>query len=51
MPRSKGDTVVSGVVVLPQLTTPKGAFEYLIALILLTAVGMGIVLYFQLGPF
>lgn len=36
---------------LPSLTDPMGLFEYLIALILLTALFSGVVLYLGLGPF
>ncbi len=37
--------------VFPSLTDPMGLFEYLIALIIITALFMGIVLVLGLGPF
>jgi len=37
--------------VFPSLTDPMGLFEYLIALIILTALFMGAVLVLGLGPF
>jgi len=36
---------------LPSLTDPMGLFEYLMALLLLTALFAGIVLVLGLGPF
>ena len=36
---------------LPSLTDPMGLFEYLIALIVLTALFAGVVLVLGLGPF
>jgi hypothetical protein len=35
----------------PSLTDPSGLFDYLMALLLLTALFFGVVLYFGLGPF
>jgi hypothetical protein len=36
---------------LPSLTDPEGAFQYLLAFIIVTAVGAGVVLYLGLGPY